>query len=362
MKTWLGAALAGMLLAAGCTGSLPPAKQLSRPAQAGGTWIQGVNHASLEYGSPQVGAAPCAGDGPFGVAQMQTLEAQWNSDMVRIPLSANNWLGDYDAIHGTHYAVEGDLCPGYDTEVRALVGAAAQAGIYIMLTLAYVDPCGSVVKNQAGAGYVLPGEAEAVHFWQTLASDSVIASNRYVWLDAYSEPHDISWQEWYGGGQVTQVADSHRAGCTYEAAGMSELAAVMRASAPLRPIVISGNNWGGDITQINNYSFSESNLYFGVHIYPGGPSATDESNWPTFFANMDRYKVIATEFGAHDCSTQWVSDLMSYLRVHAEGMIAWGYNKGPCEGPRLLDGAGQVNPYGESIRSFYLQERDVKWA
>jgi hypothetical protein len=357
MKAGLAMLLGGLLLVmTGCTSN--STKAVFKVTS--GTWIQGVNHASLEYGSPQVGKAPCLGDGTFGLQQLQGLKTNWNSDMVRIPLSANNWLGDYDANHGTHYGAEGDPCPGYDAGVRNLVAAAAQAGVYIMLTLAYVDPCATVVRNQAGAGYALPGEAEGVNFWQTLGTDSAIADNKYVWLDAYSEPHGVSWEQWYAGGEVTQVVGNGRAGCTYQAAGMAELASVIRAAAPTRPIVISGNNWGGDITQIDTYSFPQSNLYFGVHIYPG-PDDSDESQWPSFFANMATRPVVATEFGTHDCSTLWVDDLMSYLRVHAQGMIAWGYNKGDCSGPRLLDRTGAVSTYGSNIQAFYAQSRDVKW-
>src|ERR1700694_141338 len=95
----------------------------STPANTGvnnGTWLQGVNHASLEYGSNVFGKAPCVGGGPFGLPELGHLKTDWNSNMVRIPLSSNSWLGDYDASHGTNYGHEGNVCPGYDAWVRSL--------------------------------------------------------------------------------------------------------------------------------------------------------------------------------------------------------------------------------------------------
>ena len=339
-------------LTAACSPSQSPA--LASPQPFG--FVRGVDHASWEYGSPTAGAAPCAGDGPFGVSQLQALRAGWGAGMVRVPLSANSWLGDWDARHGSHYAVEGDICPGYDAQVEALAAAAAQAQVRLLLVLAYVDPCGQVVTNLAGAGYDLPGEAEARAFWSTLAGDSKVGGNPWVWFDAYSEPHDISWEQWYAGGQVTQLPDSHRAGCTYQAAGMAELVTAIRAAAPQRDIVVSGNDWGGNITRVAAYDFPKDHLWYGVHIYPG-PQTQDESRWPRWFAAMDSQPVLATEFGGDaSCQTAWVDDLMLYLRQHARGMLAWGYNKGSCSSLRMLGPDGQVNAYGANIQGFFVEE------
>lgn len=297
--------------------------------------LLGMNRSSMEYS--------CGGDGHWASSDFAALKA-WHINMVRIPLSSNAWLG----VEGKGH--EGNPCPSYQQTVASIVANASANGLYVELTLAYVDPCSTVVTNVLGAGYDFVDEQTGRDFWTSI--NAQYANNNYVIYDMLSEPHNLTWSQWRNGGTITQVADAHRAACTFQADGMQNLSAYVRSIAPYRPISISGNAWAGDVQQIPTYAVTTPDVFYGVHIYPG-TDTNSQSNWQNWFGNtMDAYPVVANEFGEYDCGSSFVSPLMSYIAQHGAGMVAWAMNTGSCSRPSLIGSTWQTTPgnaYGQAV-------------
>lgn len=302
--------------------------------------ITGVNRSSMEYS--------CNGDGHWSVSDFAAIKS-WGVNTVRLPLSSNAWLGNEGTGH------EGNPCPNYQATVGSIVANASANGLYVLLTLAYVDPCSVVVTNPLGAGYDLPDQQTAFDFWASISS--VYANNSYVLYDLYSEPHDVSWDQWRNGGEVTQKADGSRAGCTYQTPGMEALASYVRGLAPWRPLVVSGNSWGGDLSHIvTGYALDVPGVIYGVHIYPG-PHTNNRAIWPSWFGNtMDAYPTVVTEFGQYDCRSNFISPVMEYAHEHAAGLMAWAFSTGTCKRPSLIGKTWTTAPnaYGAVVRRFFL--------
>lgn len=295
-------------------------------------FLIGAARSSLEY--------DCAGDGHYARSDFRSMRG-WGMNTVRFPLSAAYWLNI------------GQICPGYQQTVRDAVAAAEAEGFYVILTLQFTAPLGPL-PSPAGASYPLPDQTQSLAFWRS--AGQVFANDPNVLFELYSEPHDVSWQQWLNGGSVTSLADADHAAGTYQGAGMQQLANVVHQVAPNRIAIISGNTWGGDLTGVPSQAqVKGTNLMYGVHLYPG-PDSTDPTTWPERFGNLaNSVPVMATEFGQLDCQDTFIKAAMPYLTFHTNGMVAWTWNLGDCSRPALLAAwDGSFTTYGQTIHDFFL--------
>jgi hypothetical protein len=297
----------------------------------------GVNHSSLEY--------LCSGDGHFQPGDFLAMRS-WGMNVVRIPLSSEFW------------ANAGGRCPGYRQTVRAVISSAEQAGFYVILDLQWNAPLDLPHDPQFGGGqYPLPDTGKDLAFWQDIAR--LYRSDPAVLFDLFGEPHDVSWNAWYNGGQIdTQVYEgNHPAGGdrTYQAIGMRELAAAVRSIAPLNLILISGPDWGFDLSQIPMYPIQLPNILYSTH--PFDYDGKEPHDWTGAFGTLSQHlAVIAAEFGSYSCQTDYVATAIAYFKAHDMSWLAWGWNPGPCGAPSLIqDWSGTpISPYGAYIRQQIL--------
>jgi aryl-phospho-beta-D-glucosidase BglC (GH1 family) len=339
------AASIAVLVLAGCATPSPHA--ITSPAVSLGLRIVG-NHLvdGAEKPIQLIGAArssldySCKGDGHYTQADYQAMRA-WGMNAVRIPLAAPFWLNERDS------------CPTYQQTVIDAVAQAEAVGMYVILVQAYTSPFGQG-HNPAGAGYPMANAAEAPPFWQSLAGH--FAHDSHVLFELFSEPHDIDWPTWRDGGMVTVQGDTQRVAGVYTAVGMQQLVAIVNAVAPERIVLVSGNSWGGDLTNVTQgYQLTGRNIIYDVHLYPG-PGSSDPRNWPSRFGDLAATApVIASEFGQLDCGADFITPAMRYLKDHTNGMIAWTWNIGDCGRPALItDWTGTPTSYGQTIHDFYL--------
>ncbi len=65
-------------------------------------------------------------------------------------------------------------------------------------------------------------DRNSLEFWKSVAS--AYKNHPAVIFDLYNEPHDVSWDIWHKGGQVTEKAGRRTPAKTYEAVGMQSAA------------------------------------------------------------------------------------------------------------------------------------------
>ncbi len=301
----------------------------------------GASHSSLEYQCPQD-----ADLDHFGLADFQAMRA-WGMNVARIPLSSEFWAN-----------VNND-CPNYRLTVTSAVANAEAAGMYVILDLQWDAPL-NLASDPAGGGgqYPMPDTGKDLAFWQDLAT--IYRSDPDVIFDLFGEPHDISWNTWYNGGTIQTLIYNgvtiENGQGTYQAIGMRDLAARVRAIAPDNLILVSGLNWGYDLSEVTqDYQIQVPNILYSTH--PFDYSGKEPGDWSAAFGNIaTRLPVIAAEFGSYSCQTGYVSTAISYFETHHMSWIAWGWDIAPCSAPSLIkDWAGDpITPYGSYIRQQML--------
>jgi endoglucanase len=291
----------------------------------------GASHSSLEYA--------CQGDGHLGLADFQAMRA-WGMNVVRLPLWSRFWLNT------------GNSCPGYQQTLAAAVANAEAAHLYVILDLQwtyaqsqspYMNPDGTPNYQ-----FPMPDNGEAMHFWQQVAAR--YKDDPRILFDLYGEPNSVTWQTWYGGGSITTTNG------TYQAIGMRALVDVVRHIAPQNVIIINGLDWGYDLSQVGTtYRFPEKNLLFGTHPFDHDDKQLTDFD-RAFGTTASRVAVIATEFGAYDCTTDYITSAISYFNLHHISWLAWAWVPSGCSTPSLLkswDGTPS-QPYGAYIQQQML--------
>ncbi|HLY29633.1 MAG TPA: glycoside hydrolase family 5 protein, partial [Ktedonobacterales bacterium] len=293
--------------------------------------LVGASHSSLEYS--------CKGDGHFQLADFQEMRA-WGMNVVRIPLWSRYWLNPDDS------------CPTYQQTVEDAVANAEAAHLYVILDLqwSYTFPAPPYTDSAGNANYQfpMPDTGEAVQFWQQVATR--YRNDQQVLFDLFGEPNDVSWQTWYSGGSVSTAVG------TYQAIGMRGLVDVVRRIAPKNVIIVSGMNWGYDLSEVGStYTFPETNLLFGTHPFDYGtklPAYFDHA----FGQTATKVAVIVTEFGSYDCATSYSAAVIAYANQHHLSWLAWTWAPYGCGAPSLLSNwsGAPSQPYGAYIKSQML--------
>lgn len=300
--------------------------------------LDGAVRYSLEY--------LCQGDGHFQLADFQAMRA-WNMNVVRIPLSSAFWSN------------LGNTCPDYHLSVDSAVHNAEAAGLYVDLTLQRNAPFNnSQDTTTGGAQCPMPDIGKDVQMWKDLAV--IYGNDPHVLFDLYSEPYDVTWNQWANGGSITSSChdytysgDAYQHDDTYQAIGMVQLAAIVRAIAPNTIIILSGNTWGYDLSGIYpNYIAHLANIMYATHPF-NHATIQQPSDWDRAFGNLaNTIPVIDTEFGAYDCQTNYISQEIAYFEQHHMSFIAWAWTPGNCSVPSLLaDWSGTPKgSYGQYIK------------
>lgn len=293
--------------------------------------LLGAARFSLEYA--------CHGDVHFNLADFLAMRL-WGMNTVRIPLSSAFWR-NLD-----------NRCPDYRATVTSAVTNAEAAGLYVMLDLQREAPFSqSQDATDGGAQCPLPDGAYDLKFWKDLAE--MYRNDPRVLFDLFGEPYNVDWHQWWNGGPITSDCFAYATPLTYSAIGMPTLAAAVRAIAPRNVIVVSGIAWGYDLSGIGtNSRIPMNNLLYATHPW-NHQSVQQPGDWPRAFgATAKQVAVIATEFGAYDCQTGYISAEIAYFVQLHMSFLAWAWTPGGCPVPSLIanwDGT-PTTPYGQYIR------------
>lgn len=297
--------------------------------------LLGASRFSLEY--------LCQGDGHFQLADFKAMRA-WGMNTVRITLSSAYWR-NLD-----------NQCPDYQATVESAVANAEAAGLYVILDLQRDAPM-SLAQDatSGGAQCPLPDATYDVAFWRDLAD--IYQNDPRVLFDLFGEPHDIDWSQWWHGGPITSACFAYQRAYTYTAISMPALAADVRAIAPRNVIILSGSGWGYDLSDITPQDAPQiSNVLYATHPWDH-QGAQQPADWPRAFgATAQRLPVIATEFGAYDCRTGYISTEIAYFERFHISFLAWAWAPGACTIPGLLANwsGAPSSPYGQFIKTQML--------
>ena len=161
----------------------PPLKVVGnqiRTADGHVAHLRGVNIPSLEWGQ-----------GEHLSKSLAAAVGDWKANIVRLPLSQDRWFG--------HTMDKKDGGVHYRKTVRDFVDKAAGLNCYVILDLHWND--GGVWGQHIGQ-HKMPDD-RSLEFWKAAAAAYAGQSN--VLLGLYNEPHDVPWQIWHDGGQVSEA-------------------------------------------------------------------------------------------------------------------------------------------------------------
>jgi endoglucanase len=317
--------------------------------------LRGVDRSGGEYS--------CVGgngiwDGPMGPSAVAAMKG-WHINAVRIPLNEACWNGE-------SYVKPAYAGKNYRDAVRTYVQLLNSNGIVAVLDLhwsdgAYAGKSSACGTAEARCEKPMPDRAQAIPFWKSVAA--TFAGNDAVIFDLFNEPfpeaagdgsESTAWQCWRDGGSAC-------AGIHYPVAGMQTLVDAVRSTGANNVIMLSGLNFGNDLTQWLAYEPADPdhNLVASWHAYSFN-ACDAESCWQSEIAPViGKVPVVAAEIGDSTCSGGYLDTLMSWLDARRTGYLAWAWNAdfGCASGPGLITSySGTPTAAGAAVRSHLAAE------
>jgi hypothetical protein len=254
------------------------------------------------------------------------LMAGWRTNVVRIALNQDYWLP----------GANGAGAASYQENVLQAVEWAKQAGMDVILDLHWSDK-GDLHISKADQQQM--ADVNSITFWQSVA-DTYKDDGR-VLFELYNEPETISWDVWQNGGTVTSG---------FTAVGMQQLYDAVRSSGATNIVIVGGIDWAYDLSGVPTHLIQGENIMYATHPYDYGnkqPSDWDRA-WGFLTATAP---VIATEFGSHDCSTSYTSQLIQYADAHGASWTGWAWYVNGCGFPSLItDWSGTPSAPGQVVK------------
>jgi endoglucanase len=290
--------------------------------------LLGVNRSGSEYACVQGWGLF---EGPTDTAAIAAMKS-WKINAVRVPLNEHCWLG----INGVAPALSGSA---YRDAVAALVGRLNDAGLVAVLDLHW----SAAGRAKALEQQVMANADHSPAFWSSVAA--TFKSNPGVVFDLFNEPHDISWKCW-------------RDGCTtaagWQAAGMQSLLDAVRGTGARQPVLLSGNNWGGDLSQwlAHRPVDPAGQTVASAHIYSFSQCNTPAC-WESTLAPVARVvPVVTAELGEDTCTGDFVTRYMDWADSRGVGYLGWTWNPWDCRtGPALISSwDGAPTAFGRHVR------------
>jgi endoglucanase len=320
----------------------------------------GVNRSGTEYA--------CASDdgngghgfgifqGPVNNSSIRAIKS-WKANAVVLPLNEACWLG---GIGGLKPQFTG---AAYQDAIAAYVSRLNAHGIYVMLRLAGVGPDDHVYGAVSGnAELQMPDADHALDFWSSVASR--FQGNQGVVFQAYDEPHGISWDCALNGCAVNaDGSEGEPKFGPYQAVGHQAIVDTIRAAGATQPIIISGIDFDGDLSQWKQFMPNDPlhSLAVGFSSFDySGDFGPQKSN----LAQLSKeFPVVVTGFGDTDCNSSFSQKLMKFSDQHGISYLAWTWNTeadyGGCANALLgpTQGAyysGHPSPFGKGVRKHFL--------
>jgi hypothetical protein len=268
------------VVAAPAAYKLPPELHVAgnqlRTSDGKAIWLQGLCVDSMQWNV-------------VGERIVQTTEvaiSQWKANVIRLPVMDDFWFGE-----GGHGQEQLDHGARYGEVIDSAINTAAARGVYVVIDL---------------HRFRAP-ESKQASFWKEVALK--YKNHPAVLFELFNEAHDITWEVWRNGGDVTEkvepkqgvAAENTEALRRFKAVGMQQLVDVIRQTGAKNIIVAGGLDWGYDLTGVlDGYALDDkggNGIVYSSHVYPW------KSGWEKkFLTAAAKYPLFIGEVG---CPQKW---------------------------------------------------------
>ncbi len=259
------------------------------------------------------------------------------ANVVRLPL----YPGYYRLVGGERYLT---------TYVDRMVDLAEENGLYAIISYHAIGRPGSwyesisdtMISNYPAKLYYTDSDM-AVAFWNKVASR--YGQRNHVLFEMYNEPADettdFTWADWRPTGELL-------------------IATIRKHTNNI--ILGSGPQYTSDLSDVPKNPYSDSNLVYVAHIYPGTvPKGDDQvAAWERRFGFLAKtYPVIVSEWGFHnggkDETTSGTLEgygrpLLDYLDRKNIHWVAYVYHPPDDEPPMLENDWTTLTECGEFVK------------
>jgi endoglucanase len=297
-------------------------------------WLQGVNVPSLEWSN----------GGERVLASVIEAVDGWKANVIRLPVKADRWFGRDKG--------QKDDGAAYRALVDQAVLACSSRGARLILDLHH---------------YRAPKEAEA-EFWRSAAAH--FAANPAVLFGLLNEPHDVTWEVWKNGGEVTDrkrntdaLAENTETITSFTALGMQDLVDAVRETGATNIVLVGGLDWAYDLSGMTaGFALDDrggSGIIYDTHVYPW------KSQWQERFLDCAAvYPVLLGEVGCplermsfipperHEDPYTWAPDMLACIQKHRLHWTGWSFHPGAS--PCILQNAQSYTPtpyWGAFVRA-----------
>lgn len=255
------------------------------------------------------------------------------------------------------------LYPGYyflvgksylTTYVDRMVDLAEENGLYVIISYHAIGRPGGWYESESDemlwnypVRLYYTDSDMAVAFWNTVAAQ--YGKRKHVLFEIYNEPadnpddttDDLTWTDWRPTGELL-------------------IATIRRHSDNI--VLGSGPKYSGDLSDVPKNPYSDSNLVYVAHIYPGNvPKGDDQvAVWERLFGFLAKtYPVIVSEWGFHDGGKDETTSgtlkgfgrpLLDYLDKKNLHWVAYLYHPPDQEPPMLEADWTTLTEFGEFVK------------
>ncbi len=280
-------------------------------------WLQGVAVPSLEW----------TNGGEETLASIVTAVTTWKANIIRLPVMDERWYGKKNQTDGG---------AAYRALIDQAVLAASSRGAYLIIDLH---------RYRAATDDMLV-------FWKDVAD--LYKDNPAVIFGVLNEPHDITWDLWRNGGDVTNkkkdnnaLAENKEVITSFHSPGLQAMVAAIRATGAKNLIIAGGLDWAYDLSGIiNGFALDDlggNGIVYDAHVYPW------KSDWQHKFLDVAKiHPVLLGEVGCDkvrydfipperfESPYTWAPDILACIQTNKLHWTAWAFHP-KCGPPMLLD-------------------------
>jgi len=258
---------------------------------------------------------------------LYVLSSEWGANIIRVPIHPDLWQRDSNYM---------------EKYVDPLVKWSKTHGLYILLDWhAHGNPVTGQTEHPQGENKY-PWHGNPYNPDLNLAIVALTSiSKRYrnepsVLYECFNEPAFITWDEW------RPIAE--------------ELIDTVQSQAPEALILISGTDWGYDISGAINNPVTRNNFVYSIHAYPGKGNSWKEvaqkliSNSPVIIGEWG-YREFSCNSNLDATAEGYAIPLLSFAEQIQIGWIAWVWH--PFWEPPLLASWNEYQPteFGSLVKS-----------
>ncbi len=268
----------------------------------------------------------------FLEADFEELSANWQADVVRVPIHPDLWEYDPDYI---------------EKYLDPIVSWGRKYGMYILLGWhAHGNAITGEVEHPTwGRDYPWHGNPYnpdlnlAITFWHEVAER--YKDDSWVIYSVFNEPSYISWNDW------RPIAE--------------QLIDVVRSHNPKALILVSGVQWAYDLRGVADDPVQRDNIAYEPHLYPG--QLIGYGPWDEYFGFLSEdYPLFVGEWGFEPGSENKGLDstsedfgvpLLKYMDEKGACWTAWCWS--PSWMPRMLQNWDyDITEFGQLVKNALL--------